>query len=140
MQKQVTFKQGGGVVIVFVFSDNTHCILFFLFFSLQLNKRNKNTMQITICKINSRIYASHSLKEKRRVISSIKDKVSSKYKVSIAEVGSLDSPQLTEIGISIVSNRSKHSESVIDKVLEYIEGNFPSIEVIEIDRETIGGF
>ena len=97
-------------------------------------------MQISICKINARIYGSHSLKEKRRVISSIKDKVSSKYKVSIAEVGSLDSPQLTEIGISIVSNRSKHSESVIDKVLEYIEGNFPSIEVLEIDRETIGGF
>ena len=97
-------------------------------------------MQISICKINARIYASHILKEIRRVISSIKDKVSSKYKVSIAEVGFLDSPQLTEIGISIVSNRSKHSESVIDKVLEYIEGNFPPIEVIKIDRETIGGF
>ena len=97
-------------------------------------------MQISICKINARIHPSHSLKEKRRIISSVKDKVSSKYKVSIAEVGFLDSPQLTEIGISIVSNRSKHSETVIDQVLEYIEGNFPSIEVIEIDREALGGF
>ena len=81
-------------------------------------------MQISICKINARIDPAHSLKEKRRIISSIKDKVSSKYAVSIAEVGYLDSPQLTEIGISIVSNHPKHSETIIDKVLEYIDGEF----------------
>ena len=60
--------------------------------------------------------------------------------MSIAEVGLLDSPQFTEIGISIVSNSSTLSETVIDKVIEYIEGNFPSIEVIEIDKEILGGF
>ena len=47
-------------------------------------------MHIGICTIYLRLPEARSLKEKRRVIKSIKDRIGNKFNVSIAEVDKLD--------------------------------------------------
>lgn len=74
----------------------------------------------------------HSLKEKRMVIKSIIDKVKHRYNVSIAEVESQDYHQVLVIGIACVSNNTRHANSMIQNVLDYIENN---TEAIVEDRE-----
>ncbi|HHY77721.1 MAG TPA: DUF503 domain-containing protein [Clostridiales bacterium] len=76
----------------------------------------------------------HSLKEKRMIVQSIIDKVRQRYNASIAEVEDLDLHQSIVLGIACVSNSTKHSNSCIQKVVEYIEENTEAVvQNIEIE-------
>jgi uncharacterized protein YlxP (DUF503 family) len=76
----------------------------------------------------------HSLKEKRMVIKSIIDKVKHRYNVSIAEVDNQDFHQTIVLGIACVSNNSRHANSMLQNILDYIEGNTQAIvEDVEIE-------
>ena len=76
----------------------------------------------------------HSLKEKRMIVQSIIDKVRQRYNASIAEVEDLDLHQSIVLGIACVSNSAKHSNSCIQKVVEYIEENTEAVvQNIEIE-------
>ncbi|HCJ56690.1 DUF503 domain-containing protein [Lutispora sp.] len=76
----------------------------------------------------------HSLKEKRMVVKSIIDKVRHRFNVSIAEIENLDMHQSIVIGIACVSNSSKHSNSCIQNVIDFIEQNTDAVlESFEIE-------
>lgn len=62
----------------------------------------------------------HSLKEKRMILRSTIAKVKNKYNVSIAEVENQDQHQSIVIGIACVSNDSRHANSTIQNVLDFI--------------------
>jgi uncharacterized protein YlxP (DUF503 family) len=67
------------------------------------------------------IHGCNSLKGKRQVVRSIKDRVRARFDVAIAEVGGLDLWQRTEIGICSVGNDHAHVNSVLDNVTRFIE-------------------
>ncbi len=67
----------------------------------------------------------HSLKEKRRILNIIKDKVRSRMNIIISEVGDQDLWQKAELGFAVVSNDSSFIDSVISKTTEMIEGIIP---------------
>ena len=79
---------------------------------------------------------SASLKDKRQVVRSIRDRVRHRFNVSIAEVGELDSRTLCEIGLACVSNDVHHLNSMLTKVSEYIEDEFP-ISVRDVTLELL---
>jgi uncharacterized protein YlxP (DUF503 family) len=66
---------------------------------------------------------SHSLKEKRRVVKSLVDKIRHKFNVSVAEVGDMDVHQSAVIGIAVVSNDPVHARRQMDIVLGFMESN-----------------
>lgn len=70
-----------------------------------------------------------SLKEKRRVLNSIKTKIRSKFNVGISEIGFLDKWQRSLIGIVAVSNDSKFLQSSLTKILEHIR-DFRDIDIL----------
>lgn len=78
----------------------------------------------------------HSLKEKRMIVRSIISKTKNKFNVSIAEVEMQDIHQSIVIGISCVSNSTKQADSIIQNVVNYIEGNTEAI-VQNIETEII---
>ncbi|MDU1322677.1 MAG: DUF503 domain-containing protein [Clostridium botulinum] len=78
----------------------------------------------------------HSLKEKRMIVKSIISKTKNKFNVSIAEVEMQDIHQSIVIGIACVSNSTKQADSIIQNVVNYIEGNTESI-VQNIETEII---
>jgi uncharacterized protein len=65
-----------------------------------------------------------SLKEKRSVVSSIKMRLRTKFRVSCAEVDLLDSLAFAEIGAALVSNSREFGESVMHKALAVVEKDF----------------
>ena len=71
------------------------------------------------------IPGSASLKDKRRVIKSLKDRIQSKFKVSVAEVDLQSSIKFAQIGVALVSNSKRYGESVMQKILSYMEENTP---------------
>lgn len=92
-------------------------------------------MVIVGCKVKLRIFSPNSLKEKRRILKSLIQKMQSKFKnISIAEVGDNNIWQSAIIGIAIVSNDSKHADEIINKCVDYIEV-FGDVEIVEMDIE-----
>ncbi|MCL2833686.1 MAG: DUF503 domain-containing protein [Treponema sp.] len=66
-----------------------------------------------------------SIKDKRRIIRSIRDKLLHRFHMSVAEVDLQDSLSFAQIGGALVSNSKSFGESVMQKAFEMIERDLP---------------
>jgi uncharacterized protein YlxP (DUF503 family) len=66
-----------------------------------------------------------TIKEKRRIIRSIKEKLQHRFHMSAAEVDLQDSLSFAQIGGALVSNSKSFGESVLYKAFEMIEQDVP---------------
>lgn len=78
-------------------------------------------MVVGVCRLTLMVPESHSLKEKRMVLRRVKDRTRLKFNVAIAEVGSQDAWQQAHIGFAVVANERAFVESVVDRVIGFIE-------------------
>jgi len=74
-------------------------------------------MVVGILQVELTIAGAESLKDKRRVVSSIKDKLHHDHQVSVAEVDSLGDCQTAVLGITMASNDVNYCQSVLDTIL-----------------------
>jgi len=94
-------------------------------------------MTVGSCKIELRIPDSASLKAKRRVVKSLKDRVQARFNVGIAEVDRLDDWQRATLGVAAVSNDARLVDETLSKVVNWIEANGEALVVdYEIDLVT----
>ena len=82
-------------------------------------------MIVSMIQILFEIPEVYSIKEKRRIIRSIKDKLQRRFRMSAAEVDLLDSLSFGHIGAALVSNSKTFGESVMHKAFEMIENEVP---------------
>lgn len=91
-------------------------------------------MHILFIKLDLNIPLAHSLKDKRSQIKSLKDRLSSRFNASIAEIDALDNWQQAVIGICIISN----DRSYLDKQYSLIETmvlEYTELELVSAERE-----
>lgn len=77
-------------------------------------------MIVGICRIELFIPESRSLKAKRQVVKALKDRIRSRFNVSIAEVDYQDLWQRAGLGIALVSNDSQYMDSTVSHILNLI--------------------
>lgn len=77
-------------------------------------------MHIGIVQLELRVPQAQSLKDKRRVIRSLKDRIANTHNVSIAEVGALDEHRRSIIGIAMVANDKRFVESALSKLVDFV--------------------
>ena len=87
-------------------------------------------------RVSAFIGESHSLKDKRHVLKSVKDRVHDRFNVSIAEVDDNDLWQKTELGIAVVSNDTKHALSVLQEVERFLKTH-PGLVVCKAETEIL---
>ena len=97
-------------------------------------------MHVGVCKITLRLAENESLKGKRRVVSSLCSRIRNKFNVSIAEVEDNQAWQLATLGISCVSNSSRHADEMLQSVVAYVENSREDLELIGAEHETLSGF
>ncbi|HEX9920299.1 MAG TPA: DUF503 domain-containing protein [Candidatus Methylomirabilis sp.] len=78
-------------------------------------------MIIGTCQVELLIANNRSLKGKRKVIKSIKDRVRSRFNVSIAEVDRQEEWQRATLGIACISNDLGLVDRILTKVVHLIE-------------------
>ena len=78
-------------------------------------------MVIGLCTLELFLGEANSLKDKRRVIKSIMDKVRARFNVSIAEVEQQELWQRSTIAFTCVSNEKAHADSTLNSVVRYVE-------------------
>lgn len=70
-------------------------------------------MFVGVARLVISIPGAQSLKDRRRVVKSLKDRIRAKMPVSIAEVGDLERYQVATLGLAVVSNDSARCSEVI---------------------------
>lgn len=78
-------------------------------------------MIVGVLRVSIRIRESRSLKDKRRIVRGIKDRVRAHLNASIAEVDSQDMRQRADLGAATVSESRVHAESVLTNVVKIID-------------------
>jgi hypothetical protein len=97
-------------------------------------------MFVGVARLVISIPGAQSLKDRRRVVKSLKDRIRAKIPVSIAEVGDLERYQVATLGIAVVSNDAARCSEIMDSVVRMARGARDAV-LADVGTEiiTLGG-
>ena len=78
-------------------------------------------MYVGCCSIKFFLHGNHSLKGKRRIVRTLKDRLKNRFNVSVAEIGNQDVWQSLRMGIVAVNSDPKYLEGQVNRVVDAIE-------------------
>jgi len=76
----------------------------------------------------------HSLKDKRRIVKSVIERLQSRFNASVAEVAAQDNHRIAVIGLAVVANEGPFVHQQLDAILQFIRQD-NRIVTGKIDRE-----
>ena len=91
-------------------------------------------MIVGVLRIDLAVYESHSLKDKRRVVRGIKDRLIHRFNAAVAEVDALDSRQQAVLGVAVVSNETARVHHCLDTIVDFVRRQ-PGANLIDYQRE-----
>ena len=87
-------------------------------------------MEVGVLQFTIRLRGARSLKDKRRVVRSIKERLRSRYNVAVAEVDDLDVHQVGTLGLATCGNDSKRIVAQLQQIVELLRRH-PEAELID---------
>lgn len=91
-------------------------------------------MIVGVLTLELRILDSGSLKEKRRVLRSLYDRIRRLFNVSIAEVGGHDAWQSATLAVAVVTTDTRQAHRVLSTVVEFVERH-GSVQLVDYSME-----
>lgn len=85
---------------------------------------------VGLCTVELFLADSQSLKDKRQVLLSMKDRLQQKFNLSIAEVDGQDLWQKAVLALACVANDGRYVNQVLDQALNLIRSN-PEVEIVQ---------
>lgn len=95
-------------------------------------------MVLGILQFDLVIPGSESLKDKRRVVRSVKDRLHREHMVSIAEVGLQDTLNVARLGLALVGNEGAHIGQTLDKIVSKLM-TLPDAQLGGMSRQLVHG-
>lgn len=80
-------------------------------------------MVVLVCEVQLHLPESGSLKAKRQVLNSLKERLRGRFNLSVAEVDGADLWQRSTLAMAVVSTETSHAEAVLNKGMRFIEGD-----------------
>ena len=87
-------------------------------------------MVVGVLQIELSIPDAFSLKDKRRAVKSLKDRIAHGHNVSIAEVGALDEHRRSIVGIAMVANDHAYVEGALSKLVDFVR-TVPNVDLMD---------
>ena len=94
-------------------------------------------MYVGVCRLTIGLPGSHSLKDKRRTVRSVSDRLRHRFKISVAEVDGQEAWQRAVIGFSAVSYSERTAREVIESAADYAETLLFDVDVLDCDIDVI---
>ena len=88
------------------------------------------------CYLELHLLESNSLKDKRRVLKSLKDRIRNAFNVAVAEVDPTDLWQSASLGGVTVSSGVRHANGILTKDANLIEKDV-RVELVNCDMEVL---
>lgn len=95
-------------------------------------------MVIGILQFDLLIHGGESLKDKRRVVQSVKDRLHREHLVSIAEVALQEHLRIARMGLALVSGDEKHVARTLDQITSKLR-TLRDAELGDVTREIVHG-
>lgn len=80
-------------------------------------------MKVGTLQVRLLVRESRTLKDKRQVVQSIKDRLRNSFNVSVAEVEAQDHRQLVVLGLAIVGAESAHVREQLDQIVQALRAH-----------------
>ncbi|MCP4589991.1 MAG: DUF503 domain-containing protein [bacterium] len=93
-------------------------------------------MTVGVLRMDFAIYEARSLKDKRRLLRSFKDRLAARHNVSVAEVDHLDSWQRAALAVAMVANDPVHVHSCLDKIVDLARRQ-RSLSLLDYDKSLV---
>ncbi|MGI9147948.1 MAG: DUF503 domain-containing protein [Chloroflexota bacterium] len=94
-------------------------------------------MHVGIARVALHLAGNDSLKGKRMVVKSVAQRVRNRFNVAVAEIDTHDAWQVATLGIVCLSDDPRHSNEMLNKVVNFIESERLDAEVGAVDMELI---
>lgn len=78
-------------------------------------------MVVGVLRLTLALHGVRSLKEKRRILARLRERVRAKFNVSWSEVGDQDALQRSSIGVSAVSGDGRYLDGQLNKLVDEVE-------------------
>ena len=91
-------------------------------------------MNVGVLTIELAIFDARTLKEKRRVTQSFKQKLRNRFNVSVAEVAYGDLPKRCRLAVAMVSKESRPLHSQLDKIVDMVRST-NGLTLVDYNRE-----
>jgi uncharacterized protein YlxP (DUF503 family) len=95
-------------------------------------------MVLAVLQFELLIPGAESLKDKRRVVQSIKDRLHREHQVSVAETGALEMLNVAVMGLACVGNDGARLGQVLDHISEKLRA-LPDAQLGDCSRQIIHG-
>lgn len=76
---------------------------------------------VMCCEVQLYLSQSRSLKDKRQVVKSLKDRLRSRFNVAVAEVEHQDLWQRGTLGLAVISTEADHAREMLDEAVRFVE-------------------
>ena len=93
-------------------------------------------MVIGVARLDILIPGAHSLKDRRRVLKSLKDQLRSRFNCSVAEIGDKEKWARAQIAIAVVGDQSRFVNSQLDTMISFV-ANKPGAELLSVNLELL---
>jgi len=93
-------------------------------------------MKVAILQFSMQIPSSFSLKDKRRVVNALKEKIRSKFNVSIAEIEDQDQWDVATFGVAMAGSDVAYINGAMDKLLLALD-SWPEAELMDHQLEIL---
>jgi uncharacterized protein len=93
-------------------------------------------MHVGVLTIELFIFNAGSLKDKRMVLKSLKDRLRNSFNCSVAEVGGHDKWQKAAVGVAAVGSDAKYLNGLLDRILDHVRG-YGDLRIVDYDMEIL---
>ena len=81
-------------------------------------------LKVGVLVMTFRLRQARSLKDKRGIVSRIRERTRSRFNLSVAEVDGQDDLRRLVVAFSVVGSNARELQSTLDKVSNYVDGLF----------------
>ena len=93
-------------------------------------------MTIGVLQLELSIGDAMTLKDKRRVVKSLKDRIAHGRNVSVAEVAALDLHRTAVLGVAMVGNDIRYVEGALSKIVDFVR-SVGTVDLVDYEIELL---
>ena len=94
-------------------------------------------MVVGVLQMRILVRGAMSLKDKRRVVRSLRDRIRSGFNVSVSEVDALDRRQTAVLGVALATNDRVFADQVLAKVVDAVRRSAGEAELVDYEVEIL---
>ena len=91
-------------------------------------------MIVGVLTLDFAVFDARSLKDKRRVVLSVKQRLQNTFNVSVAEVAYADTPKRCRLAVAMVSREARPLHAQLDKIVDFVR-RCGGLTLLKYERE-----